>query len=87
MSLIGPRPERPTFVQQLQSSIPFYRARMLVRPGITGWAQVRFAYAGSVEDSLEKLQYDLYYVKHRSAFLDLVIAIKTIGVLVRAAGQ
>jgi lipopolysaccharide/colanic/teichoic acid biosynthesis glycosyltransferase len=60
---------------------------MLVRPGISGWAQVNFTYASSVEDTLEKLQYDLYYVKHRSAFLDLVIALKTIGVLLRAGGQ
>jgi exopolysaccharide biosynthesis polyprenyl glycosylphosphotransferase len=87
MSLIGPRPERPAFVAELQKAIPFYRARMLVRPGITGWAQVNFTYAASIEDALEKLQYDLYYVKHRSAFLDLVIALKTIGVLVRAGGQ
>jgi exopolysaccharide biosynthesis polyprenyl glycosylphosphotransferase len=87
MSLIGPRPERPAFVAELQKAIPFYRARMLVRPGITGWAQVNFTYASSIEDAVEKLQYDLYYVKHRSAFLDLVIALKTIGVLVRAGGQ
>lgn len=87
MSIIGPRPERPCFVTQLGQTIPFYRVRSLVRPGITGWAQVRFAYAGSEEDSLEKLQYDLYYVKHRSAFLDLVIALKTVGVLLRASGR
>jgi exopolysaccharide biosynthesis polyprenyl glycosylphosphotransferase len=87
MSIIGPRPERPCFVTQLGQSIPFYRARTLVRPGITGWAQVRFAYAGSTEDSLEKLQWDLYYVKHRSPFLDLVIALKTIGVLIHASGR
>jgi len=87
MSLIGPRPERPAFVAELQKVIPFYRARMLVRPGISGWAQVNFTYASSIEDALEKLQYDLYYVKHRSAFLDLVIALKTIGVLLRAGGQ
>jgi exopolysaccharide biosynthesis polyprenyl glycosylphosphotransferase len=87
MSLIGPRPERPCFVTQLGQTIPFYRVRSLVRPGITGWAQVRFAYAGSEEDALEKLQYDLYYVKHRSAFLDLVIALKTVGVLLHASGR
>jgi exopolysaccharide biosynthesis polyprenyl glycosylphosphotransferase len=87
MSLIGPRPERPAFVAELQKVIPFYRARMLVRPGISGWAQVNFPYASSIEDALEKLQYDLYYVKHRSAFLDLVIALKTVGVLLRAGGQ
>ena len=87
MTLIGPRPERPCFVTQLGQTIPFYRVRSLVRPGITGWAQVRFAYAGSEEDALEKLQYDLYYVKHRSAFLDLVIALKTVGVLLHASGR
>jgi exopolysaccharide biosynthesis polyprenyl glycosylphosphotransferase len=87
MSIIGPRPERPYFVTQLGQTIPFYRARTLVRPGITGWAQVRFVYAGSAEDALEKLQWDLYYVKHRSPFLDLVIALKTIGVLVHASGR
>ena len=87
MSIIGPRPERPCFVTELGQTIPFYRARTLVRPGITGWAQVRFAYAGSTEDALEKLQYDLYYVKHRSPFLDLVIALKTVGVLLRACGR
>ena len=87
MSLIGPRPERPAFVTELQKVIPFYRARMLVRPGISGWAQVNFTYASSIEDAVEKLQYDLYYVKHRSAFLDLVIALKTVGVLLRAGGQ
>jgi lipopolysaccharide/colanic/teichoic acid biosynthesis glycosyltransferase len=87
MSIIGPRPERPCFVVQFGQTIPFYRVRSLVRPGITGWAQVRFAYGGSEEDALEKLQYDLYYVKHRSAFLDLVIALKTVGVLLRASGR
>ena len=87
MSLIGPRPERPCFVAELGRAIPFYRARSLVRPGITGWAQVRFAYAGSTEDTLEKLQYDLFYVKHRSPFLDLVIAFKTLGVLFHASGR
>jgi len=87
MSLIGPRPERPCFVTQLGQTLPFYRVRSLVRPGITGWAQVRFAYAGSEEDAHEKLQYDLYYVKHRSAFLDLVIALKTVGVLLHASGR
>jgi exopolysaccharide biosynthesis polyprenyl glycosylphosphotransferase len=87
MSIIGPRPERPCFTAELGQTIPFYRSRTLVRPGITGWAQVRFAYAGSTEDALEKLQYDLYYVKHRSPFLDLVIALKTVGVLLRASGR
>jgi exopolysaccharide biosynthesis polyprenyl glycosylphosphotransferase len=86
MSLVGPRPERVEFVQSLQAQIPFYRARLLVRPGLTGWAQVRYDYAGSAEESLEKLQYDLYYVKHRSPFLDVVVALKTIGVVMRLRG-
>lgn len=87
MSLIGPRPERPNFSTELGRALPFYRARLLVAPGITGWAQVRFPYAGSVEDCHEKLQHDLYYVKHRSPLLDLVIALKTIGILLHASGR
>jgi exopolysaccharide biosynthesis polyprenyl glycosylphosphotransferase len=86
MSLIGPRPERPEFVAQLVEQVPFYRARLLVKPGISGWAQVRFAYAGTVADSVEKLQHDLYYVKHRSPYLDAVIAVKTLGVVARGSG-
>lgn len=87
MSIIGPRPERPCFVDELGQSLPFYRVRSLVRPGITGWAQVRFPYASSAEDSREKLEYDLYYVKHRSPLLDLVIALRTVGVLLHASGR
>ena len=87
MSLIGPRPERPTFVDRLELEIPFYRARLLVRPGISGWAQVRGSYASSVQDTVEKLEYDLYYVKHRSPYLDLVIVLRTFGVLLRASGR
>jgi exopolysaccharide biosynthesis polyprenyl glycosylphosphotransferase len=79
MSLVGPRPERSEFIAQLEQVVPSYRARMLVRPGITGWAQVRFCYARSLEESIEKLEHDLYYVKHHSLFLDLVIALKTVG--------
>lgn len=81
MSLVGPRPERPEFVEQLDQTIPFYRARHAVRPGLTGWAQVNFGYASSVEDSLVKLQFDLYYLKHMSLFLDLFIALQTLGML------
>jgi exopolysaccharide biosynthesis polyprenyl glycosylphosphotransferase len=86
MTLIGPRPERPGFTRSLQEQIPFYRSRLLVKPGVTGWAQVKARYASNIDDSLEKLQYDLYYVKHRSPYLDLVIALKSIGVLLRASG-
>jgi exopolysaccharide biosynthesis polyprenyl glycosylphosphotransferase len=87
MSLIGPRPERPEFVAKLAESIPFYRARHAVKPGLTGWAQVKYRYGSSEEDSLIKLQYDLYYIKHRSPVLDLRIISKTIRVVLTAAGQ
>jgi exopolysaccharide biosynthesis polyprenyl glycosylphosphotransferase len=83
MSLVGPRPERSEFITQLERVVPSYHARMLVRPGITGWAQVRFCYARSLEESVEKLEHDLYYVKHRSPFLDLVILLKTMSAVVR----
>jgi len=84
MSLVGPRPERPEFVADLTEQIPFYGQRHVVRPGVTGWAQVRHAYGASIEDSLQKLQYDLFYVKHRSMAFDLFILIETIKtVLVR----
>jgi lipopolysaccharide/colanic/teichoic acid biosynthesis glycosyltransferase len=86
MSLIGPRPERPEFIAHLQEEIPFYRTRLVVRPGLTGWAQVNYRYASSVEDALVKLQYDLYYVKHQSVYLDLVILLKTIGVVLTMQG-
>ena len=81
MSLIGPRPERPEFVAELQKRIPFYRSRLAVRPGLTGWAQINYHYGSSVEDALVKLQYDLYYIKHQSLYLDLLILLKTIGVV------
>lgn len=87
MSLIGPRPERPEFVTQLQKTIPFYRTRLAVRPGLTGWAQTRFPYGSSVEDSLIKLQYDLYYIKHQSLYLDLMILLRTFGVVLALRGR
>lgn len=77
ISLVGPRPERPEFVAQLEKEIPYYNVRHLIKPGFTGWAQIKFRYARSVSDSLEKLQYDLYYFKNRSLFLDLRILLKT----------
>jgi exopolysaccharide biosynthesis polyprenyl glycosylphosphotransferase len=86
MSLIGPRPERPEFVAELQKRIPFYRSRLAVRPGLTGWAQVHYPYGSSVEDALVKLQYDLYYIKHQSLYLDLLILLKTIGVVLSFQG-
>jgi exopolysaccharide biosynthesis polyprenyl glycosylphosphotransferase len=78
MSLVGPRPERAIFIQKLSEKIPFYAERLLVPPGITGWAQVMAPYAASVEDTRRKLQYDLYYIKHMSFFLDTFIFLKTI---------
>jgi sugar transferase (PEP-CTERM system associated) len=86
MSLVGPRPERPHFVQDLRKAIPYYDLRHTVRPGVTGWAQICFHYAGSLEDSQIKLQYDLYYVKNLSLWLDLRILCRTIGVLWRGEG-
>lgn len=87
MSLIGPRPERPEFVERLEKTIPFYRARLAIRPGLTGWAQTRFSYGASVEDSLVKLQYDLYYIKHLSLYLDLLIFLRTFGVVLSLRGR
>jgi exopolysaccharide biosynthesis polyprenyl glycosylphosphotransferase len=86
MSLIGPRPERPEFVAQLQEQIPYYRSRLSVRPGLTGWAQVRYRYGNSVEDARMKLEYDLYYIKHQSLLLDLSILFRTVGVVLKMAG-
>lgn len=86
MSFIGPRPERPEFVEKLQHEIPFYRARLMVKPGLTGWAQVHHSYGNSVEDALIKLQYDLYYLHSWSLWLDLHIIFKTVGVVFRFKG-
>ncbi len=86
MSLVGPRPERPFFVDQLTKEIPFYAVRHSVKPGVTGWAQVRYHYGATVEDSAEKLQYDLYYVKNHSLFLDLVVLFETVGVVLTGKG-
>jgi sugar transferase (PEP-CTERM system associated) len=86
MSLIGPRPERPAFVEQLTRQIPFYGQRHVVKPGVTGWAQVRYSYGASVEDALEKMQYDLYYVKHMSLRFDIMIALETIKTVVLRRG-
>ncbi len=87
MSLLGPRPERPEHVQRLQEKIPFYRTRHVVRPGLTGWAQVRYKYGANDEDSLIKLQYDLYYIRHQSVLLDINILIRTVGKVLGMGGQ
>lgn len=86
MSLVGPRPERAFFVEKLTQEIPFYAVRHSVKPGVTGWAQVRYQYGSTVEDTAEKLQYDLYYVKNHSLFLDLVVIFETVGVVLTGKG-
>jgi sugar transferase (PEP-CTERM system associated) len=87
MSFIGPRPERPEFVAELQRQIPYYMERLAVKPGITGWAQVKYEYGSSLEDAVEKLQYDLYYIKNLSLFLDLLIVLNTVQVVLFARGR
>jgi sugar transferase (PEP-CTERM system associated) len=86
MSFVGPRPERPFFVEQLAAQVPFYEQRHAVKPGITGWAQVKYRYGASLADSLEKLRYDLYYVKHLSLLFDLTILFDTVKVVLFAKG-
>ena len=86
MSMIGPRPERPQFVEELAQIIPFYRERAYVKPGLTGWAQVNFPYGASIDDAREKLAYDLYYVKNRSPLLDLLILASTVRVILFREG-
>jgi sugar transferase (PEP-CTERM system associated) len=86
MSLVGPRPERPFFVDQLTQQIPYFAARHSVKPGVTGWAQVRYQYGSTIEDAQEKLQYDLYYVKNHSLFLDIVILFETVFVVLTGKG-
>ncbi|MGE0070569.1 MAG: TIGR03013 family XrtA/PEP-CTERM system glycosyltransferase [Thiomonas sp.] len=86
MSMVGPRPERPTFVDMLEKDIPFYAIRHSVKPGVTGWAQVRYTYGASVEDAKRKLQFDLYYVKNNSVFLDLFILFETVRVVIFGEG-
>ena len=86
MSLVGPRPERPSFVRQLQAEIPFYDIRHSVKPGVTGWAQVRYSYGASIEDARRKHQFDLYYVKNHSLFLDLLVLVETVSVVLFREG-
>lgn len=87
MSVVGPRPERPEFAPQLEQEVPFYRARLIVRPGLTGWAQVNLGYGDSVNDATAKLEYDLYYIKHQSIWFDALIVLRTIGTLLRFGGR
>jgi sugar transferase (PEP-CTERM system associated) len=86
MSLVGPRPERPVFVEMLTQQIPFYAVRHSVKPGLTGWAQVRYSYGANVEQAMRKLEYDLYYVKNHSLFLDFHILLATVRVVMRGEG-
>lgn len=87
LTLIGPRPERPEIIEELNKKMPFYNLRHIIKPGITGWAQVNQHYTDNIETSLEKLQYDLYYIKNRSLLLDITIVFKTINVILRGKGQ
>ncbi len=87
MSLVGPRPERPKFVEELKQAIPFYEIRHTVKPGITGWAQVRYHYGASMDDARRKHQFDLYYVKNNSLLLDMLVLIETVSVIAFREGQ
>ncbi len=87
LSIIGPRPERPELVEKYQKEIPFYRARMLVKPGLTGWAQVNYGYAATVEENTIKQEFDLYYIKHRSLFLDATVILRTVWQVIGFRGR
>jgi len=87
MSIVGPRPERPVFADKLAEQIPFYRARHAVKPGMAGWALINYGYSSSVQDALVKLQYDLYYIKHQSIYLDLLILLRTLGQMLALKGR
>jgi lipopolysaccharide/colanic/teichoic acid biosynthesis glycosyltransferase len=86
MKFIGPRPERKVFVDKLNERVPFYNARHLIRPGITGWAQVKYKYGENLDDSITKLEYDLYYIKNRSITLDIRILFKTVTTILFSRG-
>jgi exopolysaccharide biosynthesis polyprenyl glycosylphosphotransferase len=86
MSMVGPRPERPFFVDKLVDDIPYYSVRHSVKPGLTGWAQVRYHYGATIDDSQQKLQYDLYYVKNHTLFLDMLIMLETVAVVLTGKG-
>lgn len=87
MSFVGPRAERPEFLEDLKKEVPFYEERYIIKPGLTGWAQINYRYGSSIADTAEKLQYDLYYIKNRSLILDLGIILKTINISLRQAGR
>jgi sugar transferase (PEP-CTERM system associated) len=87
MSIVGPRPERPFFVEKLKTKIPYYKERFAVKPGVTGWAQVKYAYGATEEDALEKLKYDLYYIKNMSLFMDLMVIFHTVKIVLLGRGS
>jgi lipopolysaccharide/colanic/teichoic acid biosynthesis glycosyltransferase len=87
MSFVGPRPERPCFVEELRKTIPYYDERHSVRPGVTGWAQVQFRYGATIEDAYRKLEYDLFYLQHMSLTFDLAIILQTIRIVLGARGS
>ena len=87
MSIIGPRPERPEMEEDLVKSIPYYSLRHQIKPGITGWAQVLYPYGSSINDSINKLEHELYYIKNHSIFLDLAITLKTIKIILFHGGR
>ena len=87
MSFVGPRPERDYFVKKLEKIIPYYSQRFCVKPGITGWAQVRYGYGASVDDAVEKLNYDLFYIKNMSIFMDLIIVLRTVKIVLFGKGR
>ena len=87
MSFVGPRPERPEFIKNLEKQIPHYSLRHLIRPGLTGWSQINYPYGSSIKDSSKKLSFDLYYLKNRNFILDLSIILKTIAVVFKAKGR
>ena len=87
MSVVGPRPERPQLVREISQALPIYRVRHSVRPGITGWAQIRYRYGDSVEDARVKLEYDLYYIKHTGLLQDTLIILQTLPAMLRREGH
>jgi len=87
MSLVGPRAERPELVEELEKVVPFYRARLLIKPGVTGWAQINYGYASNAEETAVKLEYDLYYIQHRNLLLDFSIMLRTFSTMIGFRGQ
>ncbi|MBA7547595.1 UDP-N-acetylgalactosamine-undecaprenyl-phosphate N-acetylgalactosaminephosphotransferase [subsurface metagenome] len=87
MSFVGPRPERPFFAEKLKKTIPYYNERFSVKPGVTGWAQIKYAYGASEEDALEKLKYDLYYIKNMSLVMDLTVIFHTAKIVLLSRGS